>query len=164
METPETHTAFAMSENEKNYTAATEALKIIGDMTTEMEKNYEEKIEKLQNQFDDACKQAERYLTENHELKKQLADKALNEVKDAMSDVLEEENEQLTETLDALYTRAEKLENTVKELQTENDGLVYEIGGLIAEAQEARRSFTTFQIAVSILVFLYGMMYGKYIC
>ena len=102
---------------------------------------------------------------ENQELKKKLeADKALEGVKDAMSDVLEEENEELTEVMDALYTRAEKLENTVKELQTENDDLVYEIGGLIAEAQEARRSFTAFQIAVSILVFVYGVMYGRYSC
>ena len=147
------------------YNSATEALKNIGDMATEMEKNYEEKIEKLQYQFEDACKQAEKYLIENQELKKKLeADKALEGVKDAMSDVLEEENEELTEVMDALYTRAEKLENTVKELQTENDDLVYEIGGLIAEAQEARRSFTAFQIAVSILVFVYGVMYGRYSC
>lgn len=154
-----------MDENQMNYTAATEALKTIGDMATEMEKNYEEKIEILKLQFEDACKQAEKYLLENQELKKKLeADKALEGVKDAMSDVLEEENEELTETFNALYDEAKKLENTVKELQTENDDLTNQLGYLIAEEREARRSFTAFQIAVSILVFLYGMMYGKYIC
>lgn len=154
-----------MDENQINYKTATEALKIIGDMTTEMEKNYEEKIEKLQYQFEDACKQAEKYLIENQELKKKLeADKALEGVKDAMSDVLEEENEELTEVMDALYTRAENLENKVTELQTENDDLTNQLGYIIAEEREARRSFTAFQFAVSILVFLYGMMYGKYTC
>lgn len=148
-----------MDENEINYKTATEALKIIGDMATEMEKNYEEKIEKLQYQFEDACKAVERYHAENIELKKQLEG-----VKDIMPDVLEEKNEELTEVMDALYTRAEKLENTVKELQTENDDLTNQLGYLIAEAQEARRSFTAFQFAVSILVFLYGMMYGRYGC
>ena len=54
------------------YNTATEVLKNIGEMATEMEKNYEEKIEKLQYQFEDACKQAERYLIENQELKKKL--------------------------------------------------------------------------------------------
>lgn len=154
-----------MDENQMNYTAATEALKTIGDMATEMEKNYEEKIEILKLQFEDACKQAEKYLIENQELKKKLeADKALEGVKDAMSDVLEEENEELTEVMDALYNKAEKLESKVTELQTENDDLTNQLGYLIAEEREARRSFTAFQIAVSILVFLYGMMYGRYFC
>jgi hypothetical protein len=54
--------------------------------------------------------------------------------------------------------------NKVKELELENEDLVEQVGGLIVEAREARRSFTAFQLAVSLLVFVYGMMYGKYSC
>jgi hypothetical protein len=50
----------------------------------------------------------------------------------------------------------------VKELELENEDLMEQVGGLIVEAREARRSFTAFQIAVSFLVFVYGMMYGAY--
>jgi hypothetical protein len=93
---------------------ANEALENIGKMAQEMEERYEDKIELLQFQFEDACKMAERYLVKN------------------------------------------------KELEVENEELVYEVGSMITEAQEARRSFTAFQLAVSILIFLYGMMYGQY--
>jgi regulator of replication initiation timing len=96
------------------YKTATEALENIGNMAQEMEDRYEEKIEILKLQFEDACAQAEKYIIEN------------------------------------------------KNLKIENDELVHEVGSLIVEAQEARRSFTAFQIAVSLLVFVYGMMYGTY--
>ncbi len=114
---------------------------------SENDSNYiaaTEDLETLQYQTEDACTQSD------------SIDKVLKDV------MLEEENEELTEVMDALYTRAENLENKVNELQTENDGLIYEIGSLIIEAQEARRSFTSLQIAVSLLVFVYGMLYGSY--
>ena len=117
MEIPETHTAFVMAEDEtpqENYKNATEALENIANMAQEMEDRYEEKIEVLRLQVDDAVKIAEKYIIENTALK------------------------------------------------TENDELVHEVGGLIAEAREARRSFTAFQFAVSLLIFVYGMMYGTY--
>lgn len=96
------------------YKTATDALENIGNMAQEMEDRYDEKIELLQLQFEDACKQAEKYITEN------------------------------------------------KTLKLENEELVYEVGSLIAEGREARRSFTAFQLAVSLLIFVYGIMYGAY--
>lgn len=50
----------------------------------------------------------------------------------------------------------------LEKLAYENDELVNEVGELIIEAQNARQSFTGLQIAVSILIFVYGMLYGNY--
>jgi regulator of replication initiation timing len=87
----------------------------IGNMAQEMEDRYEEKIEILKLQFEDACAQAEKYIIEN------------------------------------------------KNLKIENDELVHEVGSLIVEAQEARRSFTGLQLAISALIFAYGLFYGAYV-
>ena len=130
---------------------ATETLETIGKMAQEMENRYEEKVEKLQYQFDDACKMVDRLLQENIELKKQLeADKSLNNVKDAMSDVLEEENEDLTSALKDAYERMDFMELGLTQLRE--------------EANRARRDLTGLELAVSILIFVYGMIYGKYSC
>ena len=130
---------------------ATESLETIGKMAQEMENQYEEKIEKLQYQFDDACKMVDRLLQENIELKKQLeADKSLNNVKDAMSDVLEEENEDLTCALKDAYERMDFMELGLTQLRE--------------EANRARRDLTGLELAVSILIFVYGVIYGKYSC
>jgi len=56
------------------YNTATEALKNIGRMADEIEENYEKKIELLQFQVDDACKMAERFLTQNNMLKDDIKD------------------------------------------------------------------------------------------
>ena len=130
---------------------ATETLETIGKMAQEMEDRYEEKVEKLQYQFDDACKMVDRLLQENIELKKQLeADKSLNNVKDAMSDVLEEENEDLTCALKDAYERMDFMELGLTQLRE--------------EANRARRDLTGLELAVSILIFVYGVIYGKYSC
>jgi hypothetical protein len=57
---------------------------------------------------------------------------------------------------------ANTVSGKVKELELENEDLVDQVGGLIVEAREARRSFTGLQIAVSVLLFAYGMFYGTY--
>ena len=133
---------------------ATEALENVARMTDEMEKEYEEKIEILKLQFEDACKQAEKYLVENQQLKKQLDEKkldnALNNVKDAMSDLLDEENEELTSALKDAYEKMDFLELGLTQLRE--------------EANRARRDFTGLQLAVSVLIFVYGVIYGKYSC
>lgn len=133
---------------------ATEALENVARMTDEMEKEYEEKIEILKLQFEDACKQAEKYLVENQELKKQLDEKkldnALNNVKDAMSDLLDEENEELTSALKDAYEKMDFLELGLTQLRE--------------EANRARRDFTGLQLAVSVLIFIYGVIYGKHWC
>lgn len=58
----------------------------------------------------------------------------------------------------------QKLADEKDRLREENDDLVHQLGYIIAEEREARRSFTAFQIAVSIFIFLYGTMYGRYSC
>ena len=133
---------------------ATEALENVARMTDQMEKEYEEKIEILKLQFEDACKQAEKYLVENQQLKKQLDEKkldnALNNVKDAMSDLLDEENEELTSALKDAYEKMDFLELGLTQLRE--------------EANRARRDFTGLQLAVSVLIFIYGVIYGKHWC
>lgn len=78
---------------------------------------------------------------------------------------------ELDNVIAELECENEKLGNANKELQDEiaelNDAvnsLLDENHELEVEAQDARRSFTGFQVAVSMLVFVYGMMYGSYLC
>lgn len=133
---------------------ATEALENVARMTDQMEKEYEEKIEILKLQFEDACKQAEKYLVENQQLKKQLDEKkldnTLNNVKEALCDVLDEENEELTSALKDAYEKMDFLELGLTQLRE--------------EANRARRDFTGLQLAVSVLIFIYGVIYGKHWC
>lgn len=58
----------------------------------------------------------------------------------------------------------QELETEVRELNEEVDLLLAENHELMIEAQNARRSFTGLQIAVSVLVFVYGMLYGVVLC
>lgn len=58
----------------------------------------------------------------------------------------------------------QELETEVRELNEEVDLLLTENHELMVEAQNARRSFTGLQIAVSVLVFVYGMLYGVVLC
>jgi len=107
---------------------------------------------------------------------------AMNDVKQSMMNLLSEENEQLATALQEKVEELEyknefylndlqnlanvkdELEAEVAELNEEVDVLLTENHELMVEAQNARRSFTAFQIAVSALVFVYGMMYGSYLC
>ena len=59
-------------------------------------------------------------------------------------------------------TEAKRMESENEQLTKLVNAMEIEIGQLTVEAQEARRSMTALQLAVSILVFLYGIMYGKY--
>ena len=58
----------------------------------------------------------------------------------------------------------QELETEVRELNEEVDLLLAENHELMVEAQNARRSFIGLQIAVSVLVFVYGMLYGVVLC
>ena len=58
----------------------------------------------------------------------------------------------------------EELQNEIKELNEAVDDLLMENNDLFVEAQNARRSFTGLQIATSMLLFVYGMLYGLYLC
>ena len=66
--------------------------------------------------------------------------------------------------LNDLANVKQELETEVRELNEEVDVLLTENHELMVEAQNARKSFTGFQIAVSMLVFVYGMLYGSYLC
>ena len=123
---------------------ATDAIGNAAKMAQEME-------DRFQYQLDDACRMVERLREENETLKKHLeADKSLNDAKGAMSDVLEEENEELTSALKDAYERMDFMELGLTQLRE--------------EANCARRDFTGLQLAVSILIFVYGIIYGKYSC
>jgi len=114
-------------------------------------KMTEEVEETHQRQLDDAYKMAERLLEENEQLKKQLeADKALGDVKNDMTDLLDEENEELTSALKDAYEKMDFLELGISQLRE--------------EANRARRDMNGLQLAVSILIFVYGVIYGKYSC
>ena len=75
---------------------------------------------------------------------------------------LEYKNEFYLNDLQNLANVKDELEAEVAELNEEVDVLLTENHELMVEAQNARRSFTAFQIAVSLLIFVYGMMYGTY--
>lgn len=83
---------------------------------------------------------------------KRLVDEMETELmmKKEFSEFLEEENEELNRALEGVKTKA-------KELELEKEDL-------IKEANEARASFNALQLAVGVLIFLYGLMYGRYTC
>jgi uncharacterized phage infection (PIP) family protein YhgE len=138
---PETDLANRMDElNEK----ATNAIRNAMKMTEEVEETH-------QFQMDAAYKMAERLQEENEQLKKQLeANKALGDVKNDMTDLLDEENEELTSALKDAYEKMDFLELGISQLRE--------------EANRARRDMNGLQLAVSILIFVYGVIYGKYSC
>ena len=71
---------------------------------------------------------------------------------------------ELDNVIAELECEKKDLQDEISELNDAIDSLLTENHDLEVEAQNARRSFTGLQIAVSILVFLYGTMYGSYLC
>ncbi len=55
-----------------------------------------------------------------------------------------------------------ELQEEINELNEAIDDLALENDALAVDAREARKSFTGLQIAVSVLIFAYGMFYGAY--
>ena len=106
----------------------------------------------------------------------------MNDVKQSMLNLLSEENEQLATALQEKVEELEyknefylndiqklsdtndELQSEIAELNEEVDVLLTENHELMVEAQNARRSFTGLQVAVSMLVFVYGMLYGVVLC
>ena len=106
----------------------------------------------------------------------------MDDVKQSMMNLLSEENEQLATALQEKVEELEyknefylndiqklsdtndELQSEIAELNEEVDVLLTENHELMIEAQNARKSFTGFQLAVSMLVFVYGMLYGSYLC
>ena len=79
-----------------------------------------------------------------------------------MDDTTYDDMPPLVEAEAAEEYRFNSILKQIKNLELENEDLVEQVGGLIIETREARRSFTGLQIAVSILLFAYGMFYGTY--
>ena len=106
----------------------------------------------------------------------------MNDVKQSMLNLLSEENEQLATALQEKVEELEyknefylndiqklsdtndELQSEIAELNEEVDVLLTENHELMVDAQNARKSFTGLQIAVSVLVFVYGMLYGVVLC
>jgi heme oxygenase len=92
----------------------------------------------------------------------------LSEENEQLASLLKEKVDELEYTnefyLNYLANVKQALETEVRELNEEVDVLLTENHELMVEAQNARSSFTRFQIAVSMLVFVYGMLYGSYLC
>jgi chromosome segregation ATPase len=156
-----------------SFALATVSLEKAAEMAEELEfKNdyYLDEIQKLANEQDAMKHKLE---TEN----------ALRKCTEAMADMLDEENEELADALNTACDEADRLEVTRsmlqdevrelnealdktlaknRELENENMDLIHQLGFIIAEENEGRRSYTLFQIAVSIMIFLYGMAYGQY--
>jgi chromosome segregation ATPase len=91
--------------------------------------------DKLQEELNTACDEADRLEVTKH--------------------LLQHEIRELNDALDKTIAKNIELEN-------ENEDLVNQLGFIIAEEKEGRRSYTLLQIAVSLLIFLYGMAYGQY--
>lgn len=86
-----------------------------------------------------------------------------------------------TEALENIGRMADEMENTYKEkieilelirdeaiatlekYMDENKELRQHMAELFTEEQDERRSFTVLQLAVSMLIFVYGMIYGSYL-
>lgn len=76
--------------------------------------------------------------------------KTISRAKDDLINSLEEENYELTSGLKDAYEKMDFLELGLTQLRE--------------EANCARRDFTGLQLAVSLLIFVYGIIYGKYLC
>jgi chromosome segregation ATPase len=125
--------------------------------------NVKEYVEKSEFQKEYYLNEIQKLADEQDAMKHKLeAENAFRKCTEAMTDMLDEENEELTEALNTACDEADRLEVTRSVLQDEVRELNDIIGKLEVEAQDARRSFTALQLAVSILVFLYGMLYGNY--
>ncbi len=77
---------------------------------------------------------------------------------------LEFEKEQYLGDIESLAWQNRDLENEVRDLNDAVDSLCQENNELMKDNQNARKAFTGLQLAVSMLVFVYGMMNGLYLC
>lgn len=146
--------------------------------------NVEEYVDKTEFEKEYYLNEIQKLADEQDAMKQKLeTENAFRKCTEAMTDMLDEENEGLTEALNTACDEADRLEVTRSvlqdelrqlnevldktraknsELEDENMDLIHQLGVIIAEENQGRRSYTFLQIAVSIMVFLYGMAYGQY--
>jgi regulator of replication initiation timing len=136
---------------------ANASLEKVAEMAEELEfknKYYLNEIQKLADEITASergigkCKEA---------MEEEFKNECLEEIKNlsVTKEDLEAEIIELNEILDKTLAKN-------RELEIENEDLVQEVGSIIAEENHARRSYTALQISVSILIFLYGMAYGRF--
>lgn len=77
---------------------------------------------------------------------------------------VESDNQFSLNELEAMAEERQQLQTKITDLNDTIDSLMDENKVLEEEANEARSSFTALQLAVGILVFVYGLMYGRYTC
>ncbi len=90
-------------------------------------------------------------------------DEALEELNNIIAE-LEYKNQFYLEDIEKLGNANRDLQDEITDLNDTVSSLLDENDELEVESQHARRSFTGFQVAVSMLVFVYGMLYGSYLC
>lgn len=75
-------------------------------------------------------------------------------------DILQIQRDDLVGMYELKERQIEDLKNEIEILEFTIDSLEHKIDGLTEESNKSRASFTNLQVAVSILVFVYGVMYG----
>jgi chromosome segregation ATPase len=80
-----------------------------------------------------------------------------------MADELEYKVQYFLQQLERTENTKHELQTEVNELNDAIDSLYEENTQLEQDNRDARRSFTGLQIAVSVLVFAYGLFYGAYL-
>ena len=74
-----------------------------------------------------------------------------------MYELKEDENTRLKNEIEILEACVDCLRDELGELDQDNDDLRM-------EAQKSRVSFTKLQVAVSVIIFAYGWLYGTFFC
>lgn len=75
-------------------------------------------------------------------------------------DILQIQRDDLLDKYEVKEGQIEDLKNEIEILEFKIDSLEHKIAHINEESSSSRASFTSFQVAVSILVFVYGVMYG----
>ena len=75
-------------------------------------------------------------------------------------DILQIQRDDLLGMYEVKEKEVDDLKNEIEILEFTIDSLEHKIDGLTEESNKSRASFTNLQVAVSILVFVYGVMYG----
>lgn len=121
-----------------------DSLKKVAKMAEEME----DKIDILEFQRDDLLGMYERKEEENTRLKNDIL---------GLYETNEDEITRLKNEIELLECKTDCLEHQLRGITRDN-------AELLGEAQRSRASFTKLQVAVSVIIFAYGWLYGSFFC
>ena len=74
-----------------------------------------------------------------------------------MYELKEDENTRLKNEIELLECKTDCLEHKLRGITRDNEEL-------LQEADRGRASFTKFQVAMSVIIFAYGCLYGSFFC